>query len=416
MIGGAVLVVGLLLILTGLASARIPGDAAFASPGMSNSAGPRPDPRVPPLPIHPATWYANASIGIGFFVGIVAFAALASIASAGFAALLAGIGVLFIAIAIEGARLVARIERRRVMLGSQERLRAHPYRPLRGGIVAILRAEFLDESRWRDVLYVAVNLPLAIIEFAVIAAVWTLSISLLTMPFWYDALGGREPAGVPRRRWRGTTPRSSSSGCSPGVALLPVAASLSQLVMVLHRAVVVGAAVHVREPRAPAPGADAQGEPIRRSRRRGERAAPDRARPARRRPAAARHADHGPGPGERADRHRSGGRAGSSSSRGRSRPVRPWPSCATWFAALRPSILLDRGLVPALGSIAGRGPVPTVVRSELPDGERLPASIERAAYFVVAEALANVAKHSGARGVRGPLPAGRVAAGRRGPG
>jgi signal transduction histidine kinase len=42
--------------------------------------------------------------------------------------------------------------------------------------------------------------------------------------------------------------------------------------------------------------------------------------------------------------------------------------------------------------------VPTRVRSELPPGERLPAAIERAAYFVVAEALANVAKHSGARG------------------
>jgi signal transduction histidine kinase len=41
--------------------------------------------------------------------------------------------------------------------------------------------------------------------------------------------------------------------------------------------------------------------------------------------------------------------------------------------------------------------VPTVVRSDLPQGERLPAAIERAAYFVVAEALANVAKHSGAR-------------------
>jgi signal transduction histidine kinase len=61
---------------------------------------------------------------------------------------------------------------------------------------------------------------------------------------------------------------------------------------------------------------------------------------------------------------------------------------------IAPAILLDRGLVPAIGSIAARGPVPTVVRSELPEGERLPATVERAAYFVVAEALANVAKHS----------------------
>jgi signal transduction histidine kinase len=63
---------------------------------------------------------------------------------------------------------------------------------------------------------------------------------------------------------------------------------------------------------------------------------------------------------------------------------------------IAPGILLDRGLVAAIGSIAARGAVPTTVRSDLPPGERMPEAIERAAYFVVAEALANVTKHSGA--------------------
>ena len=63
---------------------------------------------------------------------------------------------------------------------------------------------------------------------------------------------------------------------------------------------------------------------------------------------------------------------------------------------IAPSILLDRGLVPALESIAGPGPIPTSIRSELAAGERLPASVERAAYFVATEALTNVAKHSAA--------------------
>jgi len=64
---------------------------------------------------------------------------------------------------------------------------------------------------------------------------------------------------------------------------------------------------------------------------------------------------------------------------------------------IAPSILLDRGLVAALDSIAGRGPVPTVITSDLGPGERLPAATERTAYFVVTEALANVAKHSDAQ-------------------
>ena len=63
---------------------------------------------------------------------------------------------------------------------------------------------------------------------------------------------------------------------------------------------------------------------------------------------------------------------------------------------IAPAILLDRGLVPALSSLAGRSPIPTAVNSTLPEGERLPDAVERAAYFVVAEALANVAKHASA--------------------
>src|SRR6185437_12026520 len=63
---------------------------------------------------------------------------------------------------------------------------------------------------------------------------------------------------------------------------------------------------------------------------------------------------------------------------------------------IAPSILLDRGLVPALESIIGRGPVPTALISDLPAGVRFSAAVERAGYFVVSEALANVAKHSNA--------------------
>ena len=87
-----------------------------------------------------------------------------------------------VAMAIEGSRLVARIERWRAFIGEPGRLPAHPYRPLRGGILDILRAEFADENRWRDVLYVAINLPLSIIEFVVAATVWTLALSLLRDP------------------------------------------------------------------------------------------------------------------------------------------------------------------------------------------------------------------------------------------
>ena len=60
-----------------------------------------------------------------------------------------------------------------------------------------------------------------------------------------------------------------------------------------------------------------------------------------------------------------------------------------------PPILLDRGLVAALESAADRSPVPVKIVDEL-RGVALPQEIERNAYFVASEALANVAKHAGA--------------------
>jgi signal transduction histidine kinase len=59
---------------------------------------------------------------------------------------------------------------------------------------------------------------------------------------------------------------------------------------------------------------------------------------------------------------------------------------------IHPAVLTDRGLATALETLANRAPVP-VELSELPD-ERLPEAVELAAYFVVAEALTNVAKYS----------------------
>jgi len=64
-----------------------------------------------------------------------------------------------------------------------------------------------------------------------------------------------------------------------------------------------------------------------------------------------------------------------------------------------PPILLDRGLVAALESAAARSTVTTTVTSNLSDQTALPQEIERNAYFVASEALANAAKHSGATAI-----------------
>jgi signal transduction histidine kinase len=64
---------------------------------------------------------------------------------------------------------------------------------------------------------------------------------------------------------------------------------------------------------------------------------------------------------------------------------------------IAPPILADRGLRAAVTALAARSTVPAEVDAG-PLAGRLDAAVETAAYFVVAEALTNVAKHSGARG------------------
>jgi signal transduction histidine kinase len=61
---------------------------------------------------------------------------------------------------------------------------------------------------------------------------------------------------------------------------------------------------------------------------------------------------------------------------------------------LHPAVLTDRGLTPALQSLANRSPFPVKVTG-VPT-LRLPEPIEAAVYYVVAESLTNAAKHSGA--------------------
>lgn len=59
-----------------------------------------------------------------------------------------------------------------------------------------------------------------------------------------------------------------------------------------------------------------------------------------------------------------------------------------------PPILLDRGLVAAIESATVRSAIPARLVDELPPGTAVPQEIERNAYFVVSEALANAVKHS----------------------
>jgi signal transduction histidine kinase len=65
---------------------------------------------------------------------------------------------------------------------------------------------------------------------------------------------------------------------------------------------------------------------------------------------------------------------------------------------IHPAVLSERGLEPALHALASRAPVPVTLETDA--APRLPGAVEVAAYFVVSEALANVAKYANATEAR----------------
>jgi signal transduction histidine kinase len=63
---------------------------------------------------------------------------------------------------------------------------------------------------------------------------------------------------------------------------------------------------------------------------------------------------------------------------------------------IHPPVLADRGLEEAIRALVLTVPIPVEVSMDLPRGE-LPDPVESAVYFAVAESIANIVKHSGAR-------------------
>ncbi len=345
-------------------------------------------------PFDAACWRAAGSIVLGFFVSVFSFGFMAAAFSSGGSMLVILVGFAIIGLGIEIARFSARIERWRMTLVDPRPLRPHTYRALEGGLRGVAEGEFMDASRWRDVIYVLISFPLTLLEFSVLVVVWAISMGLLFLPLLYYEI--TNVAGdhlyIPTRI-QSAMPGLLTVLFIAGLVLIPVWLSLSKGLMSLHRAVVQGLlctseTAELRQ----------KVESLRDSRsamlqieaselRRIERDLHD-------------------GAQQRLvmlaiDLSLASDKVESDPAAAKQLMGDAREQARQALAELRelvrgsaPAILLDRGLVAALGSVAGRCPVPTMVESTLAPGERQPHAVERAAYFVVSEALTNVAKHA----------------------
>jgi signal transduction histidine kinase len=353
-------------------------------------------------PLHPATWLATGAIVAGFWVELFAFLAIIVILSTGVSLLFVGIGVVLIVFAIEGSRIVARIERRRAQVADRRRLIPHAYRPYGAGVRELLTALFLDANRWRDVGYVFIAFPLTVLEFAAVVTLWSATLFLLSIPVWTlltgEILGGLDVTAGPvmpalARLSALNAPAVALVSLVAGLVLLPVSSFAAQGLMALHRQVVAvllcdsgTAALEQRVETLEVSRKavlDVEASELRRI----ERDLHDGAQQ--------RLVMLTINLGLAADKMDTDPTAAKDlvvDAREQARLA--LAEIRSLVRGIAPSILMDRGLVPALSALAGQSPVPTVVLASLPAGERASDAVERAAYFVVAEALANVAKHS----------------------
>jgi signal transduction histidine kinase len=362
------------------------GAEALAAAGLASPGGAR---SVLGALVSPRTWLAVIHLLAGLVIGIVSFTVVVTGISLGIALLpvfLVGIAVLVAVIWLAG--MFARAERARfaVLLGTE--IPGPPPRPDEPTGWRRLNLLFLARSTWLPSVYALVRLPLSVIEAVVVSSVWGIGLALLTLPAYNGALpGGSAHLGsfaLNNAAW-------VALGVATGVALLLGAPPLT-------RVVAAGDAVVARWLLGPGrrAGMAARIGELETSRARVVDAAETERRRIER--------DLHDGAQQRLvslamELGRARAKFGSDPEAAEAIVRQAHEQAKEALTELRnlvrgvhPPVLSDRGLDAALSGLAALSPVPVTVRVDL--AERPPPPVEAIAYFVVAEALTNVAKHA----------------------
>ncbi len=337
-----------------------------------------------------STWWQLGHVALSLPIGVVAFVAVVVLAATSaslvitFPLAIPVVWLLFVC-----GRGIGRLERSRV----RELLAAElpdPVRPLPpGSWWSHWKARFGDRARWKELAHALVLLPLGVLGFVVAGAVWGGSAALLALP----AYVGHLPGGT-AKFWL------FDVGPGAGVLGLAVVGAVG-LAVVAPWATVLLARLSAAEARwllGPRPSDDlaARVTELETSRT----AAVDSAEAERRRierdlhdGAQQRLVALAVTLGEARERLADDPEAGRELvEQSHEEAKAALKEIRDLVRGIHPVILEDRGLDAALSAIVARSPVPVTLDVQV--DERPPAAVESAAYFVVAEALTNVARHA----------------------
>jgi len=357
-----------------------------------------PNPARPHRPLLAVLAADTAYVLTGWIIAVVSFSVLITLFAVGLGTLVIMAGFPLLVLTLFIAQGFAVLERARIRVLTGVDVPAPVYRPTSNrSRVRKLLSPLADGRRWLDLLYGLLALIPSLLVFPIGLAWWSVALAGVLYPL-YDWTLPRGPDGISLAELIGlgdsTLARVGLNfGIGLGAALtLPVVlrglamllSSFSRALLTRQRASVLADRVSVlTESRAAAASAEAS------ALRRLERDLHD-------------------GPQQRLVRLAMD--LSTAQRRLRTDPAAADPLITGAIEQTRealeelralsrgiaPPVLADRGLAAALAALAGRCPVPVRLDTDQLDVARLSPAVENAAYFVVAEALTNLAKHSGA--------------------
>ena len=338
----------------------------------------------------PSVWRSNGYLLASFPIGIVTFTWFVTMLSLGISLLIIWVGIPILMATVASTRWFARGERRRAGWLLREPIPSLYLPQHRRGLLGYLHTAIGDAAIWKDLLWLLIILPtLGLAGFTLVVSLWGTAIGMIFLPAWYWSI----PDGIDYGLFTVNTLPEAFAIVPVGLVLVAVTIPLTRAcgygVGALSRALLAPSERRRLEQleRTRAGAVDAQAAELQRIERDLHDGAQARL--------VALAMDLGMAQEKLATDPEG---AQELITGAHSEAKKAIAELRDLSRGIYPSILTDRGLGPALSSIAARNPVEVALNVDL--DERLPAATEAAAYFVTVEALTNVAKHSGAAHVR----------------
>ena len=339
--------------------------------------------------VSPRTWLAMTSHLTGLFLGLAVIVVLVTGLSLGFSLLvLALVGLPILGLTLRAATLYAAAERARLDLMLGVRIPAWPAEARAGyRWVIIPRWRTLTErATWGEVGYGLLRLPFSAVAVTISCAAWAAGLALLTLPLYNRSLpsGG---AKLGDTVLKGTATMTGAAVI--GLVLLLVAPQLTRGLASADAALSRRLLGPRRDLAARVRDVEISRERVldaaEAERRRIERDLHDGAQQR----LVALAMDLGRAKARFADDLEA---AAGLVDQAHAQAKEALTELRNLVRGVHPPVLTERGLDAALSGLAALCPVPVDVRVDVP--VRPKSSVEAVAYFMVAEALTNVAKHS----------------------